>query len=174
VRKRASAKNATKETKKVRVPPAGPVVPVDRPTSSVALADVENAAVPPLEPDCPAEWSAGVARLGAMPRPDCVGRDRWRQAIIDAGRFLDRWGAAPAALGWTTLDLFGAHPTHPIERLDCAGLVISLHGDEVAAITAETALTRRRRGALLTYYRRPLATAVPVWELAIGSRRAAE
>jgi hypothetical protein len=91
---------------------------------------------------------------------------RWRQAITDAGRFLGRWGAQAAALGWTTLDIFGAHPTHPVERVDCAGLIILLHGDELVAITADSARTRRRSGAILTFYRRPRPGAVPLWELA--------
>jgi hypothetical protein len=111
-----------------------------------------------------AEWTAGVARLRTMVPPR-VRPDRWRQTIVDAGRFLDQWGAQAAALGWSTLDVFGAHPRHPIERLDCAGLVILLHGDELAALTADTARIRTSSGALLTYYRRPRRGAVPLWEL---------
>ena len=91
--------------------------------------------------------------------------ERWRQAIIDAARLLDQWGAQAISLGWSTLDVFGAHPTHPVERLDCAGLVILLHGDELAMLTADSACIRTRPGALLTYYRRPHPGAVPLWEL---------
>jgi hypothetical protein len=115
--------------------------------------------------DLPAEWIAGVARLRIMSHPAMVRPDRWRRAIIDAGRFLDQWGAQAAALGWTTLDIFGAHPTHPLQRIDCAGLILLLRGDEPLAITAATALTRRRSGAILTFYRRPQQGAVPLWEL---------
>ena len=43
--------------------------------------------------------------------------------------------------GWA--GLFGAHPTRPIERLDLAGLVILLHGEELAALTADTACIRQ-------------------------------
>ena len=101
-----------------------------------------------------------------MAGPPGIRPDRWRQVIIDAGRFLDHWGAQAAALGWGTLDVFGAHPTHPLQRLDCAGLALLLHGDEVLAVTADSARTRRRSGAILTYYRRPRPEAVPLWELA--------
>jgi hypothetical protein len=97
--------------------------------------------------------------------PGMVRPDRWRQAIIDAGRFLDQWGAQAAALGWSTLNVFGAHPTHPVERVDCAGLVWSLRDDELLAITADTARIRRQSGAILTYYRRPGPGTVPLWAL---------
>jgi hypothetical protein len=92
--------------------------------------------------------------------------DRWRRAIIDAGRFLDQWGAQAAALGWGTLDIFGAHPTHPLQRLDCVGLILLLHDAEVVAITSASACTRTYRGGTLSYYRRPRPGAVPLWELA--------
>ena len=119
-----------------------------------------------LEPrDLPAEWTAGVACMEAMVCPGRMRPERWRQAIFDAHQFLARWGAQAAALGWSTLDVFGAHPTRPVERLDCAGLIILLHGDELLAFTADTARTRRRNGAILTYYRRPRPEAVPLWEL---------
>jgi hypothetical protein len=75
-------------------------------------------------------------------------------------------GSTGASLGWNTLDVFGAHPTHPAERVDCAGLVILLRGDELVAITADSARTRRRSGAILTFYRGPQQGAVPLWELA--------
>ena len=136
------------------------------PAVLAALSRHKAAIVALLRPPGPAllaEWNAGVSRLRTMARPR-VRPDRWRQAIVDAGRFLDQWGAQAAALGWSTLDVFGAHPTHPLERLDCAGLIILLHGDELLAFTADTARTRRRNG-ILTYYRRSRPEAVPLWEL---------
>ena len=113
------------------------------------------------------EWTVGVTRLSTMVCPATVRPDRWQRTVVDAGCFLDRWGAEAGALGWTTLNLFGAHPTHPIERLDCAGLVLLLHGDELVALTADAGRMRTRSGALLTYYRRRLLTTVPLWELAV-------
>jgi hypothetical protein len=127
--------------------------------------EIPQAARQIANPVVPADWTAGVARLQTMARPPMIGPDRRQQVIADAGRFLDRWGAQAAALGWTTLDVFGAHPTHPLQRLDCAGLILLLHGDELVAITADTARTRKRSRAILTYYRRPRPGAVPLWEL---------
>ena len=58
-----------------------------------------------------------------------------------------------------------ARTPHPIERLDLAGLIILLHGDDLVALTADTARIRTSSGTLLTYYRRPRQGAVPLWEL---------
>lgn len=113
----------------------------------------------------PRAWAEGFERLRAMACPAGIRPDRWRQAIVDAGRFLDQWGGQAAALGWSTTDVFGAHPVKPLERVDCAGLILLLHGDELVAITAGAARTRRRSGALLTYHRRPRPGAVPLWKL---------
>lgn len=113
----------------------------------------------------PAEWSEGVAQLGEMVRPARIRPDDWRQIVADAARFLRDWGSQAAALGWTTLDIFGAHPTHPVERVDCVGLIAILHGAEVVAISDATICTRNRSGARLTYRRRPLPDSIPLWRL---------
>jgi hypothetical protein len=115
--------------------------------------------------EVPAEWIDGVARLSTLPLPTIVRRERWCLAIRDARRFLRDWGAQASALGWTTLDVFGAHPTHPLQRLDAAGLIVLLCGAEVVALTADTARIRKRSGAILSYERRPRPGAVPLWEL---------
>lgn len=125
----------------------------------------ERAAIAEFEGGMPRTWAEGFACLQTMACPATIRADRWEQLLVDAGRFLDQWPAQAAALGWNTLDVFGAHPTHPIERLDCAGLILLLHGDELLAFTADTARTRRRSGAILTYYRRPRPEAIPIWEL---------
>jgi hypothetical protein len=53
----------------------------------------------------------------------------------------------------------------PLQRFDCAGLVILLHGDPVIAVTAASARIKCRSGAVNSFYRRPLAEAVPLWGL---------
>ena len=135
------------------------------PAKAANLANAD-AAEPVTCPGVPAAWMTGVARLRTMPRPARIRLDDWRRIVADAARFLDGWGAQAAALGWSTLDLLGCHPTHPIERIDCAGLVLLLRGDEVAAITADAARLTTPGGAHLTYYRRPRPGAVPLWQLA--------
>ena len=114
----------------------------------------------------PVEWIEGVSLLAAIARPASIRAPRWQQIIADADRFLGDWAAKASALGWETVDVFGAHPTHPIQRLDCAGLILLLRGDALLAITAVTARIRSRSGAETTYYRRPQPSAVPLWALA--------
>ena len=111
------------------------------------------------------EWTEGILHMLSLSRPGCIKPDRWRLIIADSHRFVDRWGAQAVALGWSTFDIFGAHPTHPVERLDLAGLVILLHGDSLLALTADSARIRTTSGALLTYPRRARPGAVPLWDL---------
>lgn len=111
------------------------------------------------------EWNEGVAQLSEMARPARIRPDDWPRIVADAARLLDGWGAQAAALGWTTLDIFGAHPMRPVERVDCAGLVLLLRGAEVVAVSNETIVTRNRSGARLTFRRRPLPDSVPLWGL---------
>jgi hypothetical protein len=101
----------------------------------------------------------------SLSRRGCIKPNRWRLIIADSHRFVDRWGAQAVALGWSTFDIFGAHPTHPVERLDLAGLVILLHGDSLLALTADSARIGTTSGALLTYRRRSRPGAVPLWDL---------
>jgi hypothetical protein len=55
----------------------------------------------------PEAYLDGWARLQVQ-RPVAVSEDEWRQAIIDAGLFLDRFGDHAVELGWTPGDLFDA------------------------------------------------------------------
>jgi hypothetical protein len=79
--------------------------------------------------------------------------DRWEMLLHDAERFLDRWSSTAHAMDWTTLDLFGVHPTRPAVRLDVMGLLLLLQGGEVIALTAEVASIRRFSGAVLRFSR---------------------
>jgi hypothetical protein len=64
---------------------------------------------------------------------------RWRQACHDASRFLRTWGEDARALGWTSDDLFGLHPTAPLARYDHMGLVWLLGGKQIVALDARQA-----------------------------------
>ena len=86
--------------------------------------------------------------------PAGVPRSRWEQAVYDAELFLAEWGSAAERLGWTADDLFGLHPTVPLSRVDCMGLVWLLKGERVAELTADTA--RFEQG--LAFYRRAPAS----------------
>jgi hypothetical protein len=116
-------------------------------------------------------WAAGVARLAAMAPPRSYPAHAWQQLITDAERFLDDWAPQAAALGWPGWELFGCHRRAPWGRIDGMGLVLLLHGDPLAALTASEAVIRRASGARQTWRRKqrdPLTAAERclVWELA--------
>jgi hypothetical protein len=122
-------------------------------------------------PGVPANWISGIARLAAMPPPRTYPAHAWQQLITDAGRFLDDWAAQAAAFGWPGWELFGCHRRALWGRIDGMGLVLLLHGDPLAALTATEAVIRRASGAHQTW-RRKAADPLPamerclVWELA--------
>jgi hypothetical protein len=118
----------------------------------------------------PNEWSEGVALLRNAPAPRGYPQRAWQQLILDAERFLDRWAAQAAALGWPTWELFGCHRGAPWGRIQGMGLVLLLRGDELAALTATEAAIRTPTGAHQTYRRKLADSLHPaerclVWEL---------
>jgi TubC N-terminal docking domain len=117
-----------------------------------------------------ASWIAGVARLTTMPPPHSYPAHAWRQLNLDAERFLDDWAAQAAAFGWPGWELFGCHRRAPWGRIQGMGLVLLLHGDPLAALTANEAVIRRPSGAHQTRRRKaadplPAAERCLVWEL---------
>lgn len=91
----------------------------------------------PVEPDTAAiEERAGLAAdrvpavyLDAWSRlnyrkPFDASEADWRSALDDGGRFLDSWGDAAVALGWTVGDVFGVNE----------GIVWRLAGQSVEAL----------------------------------------
>jgi hypothetical protein len=119
----------------------------------------------------PTEWISGVARLTTMAPPRRYPAHAWQQLVIDAERFLDDWAQQAAALGWPAWELFGCHRRAPWGRIQGMALVLLLHGDPLAALTANEAVIRRASGAHQTWRRKP-ADPLPaaerclVWELA--------
>lgn len=128
----------------------------------------ERAALAEFGAGIPREWAEGFARLQVSRPAAGVPTERWWQVIDDAARFIDRWAAQAAALGWRTLDVFGVHRTKPADRFEAAGLAWCIEGADVLAITANTAKLQLRSGARQTFYRRPRACpeAVAIWTLA--------
>jgi hypothetical protein len=84
----------------------------------------------------------------------------------DAELFLSTWGHRADDLGWTTLDLFGVHPTAPAARFSYMGLLLLVNSGGVVAITAETAVIEQQSGHRLTHTRQPPEPdCVAVWDL---------
>jgi hypothetical protein len=110
--------------------------------------------------DKPAGWYAILEELKLMSAPEWVGAVRWSEMIDDADAFLSSWASAAHDLGWTALNLFGAHEVAPGSRYDVMGLVPLLRRGSVVALTEQTATIRRPSGSTLTYTRKPPSGAV--------------
>ena len=80
------------------------------------------------------------------------------------------WAQQAPALGWPDWELFGCHRRAPWGRIQGMGLVLLLHGDPLAALTASEAVIRRPSGAHQTCRRKPATRCIAaerclVWEL---------
>jgi len=144
-----------------------PTVPTPMLWDSGTLARALDPAVIAEIAGIPDDWKAGYARLQVIPCPAAAPPDRWNRIIVAAGALLAQWGAQLTAMGWTTADLFGAHPEAPLARYDCAGLVLLLAGSDIIAVTADQVKMRTRAGAIQTFYRSTsnASCRVLLWEL---------
>ena len=115
---------------------------------------------------CPQDWRDGLATIDPNRPPAGVPVPWWRGVMRDAELFLSTWGHRADDLGWTTLDLFGAHRRAPGARFSCMGLVLLIGGGRVMALTAASAVIEQQSGAHLTYTRQPAEPdCVPLWQL---------
>jgi hypothetical protein len=114
----------------------------------------------------PRAWAEGFGALCAMPPPRGFSAVRWARIVDATGRFLDRWAAEAALLGWSDLDVFGCDPARPDARFDCMGLVLLLDGCEVERIDVGGADLLTSTGTRQRFHRRPrpLGT-VSLWRL---------
>ncbi len=118
-------------------------------------------------PGVPEAWVQGVADLLVQPCPASCPAERWEALREDAYYFLRDHAARAHELGWTALDLFGAHPEKPRERFDCMALVPLLGGARVVALSGTEAMIEKPNGARVMFRRRgqvPDETCL-IWEL---------
>lgn len=139
------------------------------PSAPVAETDFEErAALVEHEAGVPRAWAEGLALLHPDRPPAHVSPRRWLTFCNDAGAFIDRWAPQAAALGWSTVEVFGVHRTRPVERFDGAGLVWLLNGATIEALTADVVTVRTPHGTRQTIRRRPDNAAnerVIAWEI---------
>ena len=122
--------------------------------------------------NCETPRETAVRQLGGSPYaealdrlergcPDYVEAERWQHCLIDAQRFLAKWGEHAESLSWTSRDLFGLAPVpdkptanfQRLSRYDLTGLIWLLRGDPVVALTETTAAIRHATGNITTYRR---------------------
>lgn len=119
-----------------------------------------------VPPDATADaWSSGVARIQRMLPPAGFAMDRWAQVAADCAALVERYGGDLRRLGWSTVEVFGAHPDAPAVAVRCYGLGLLVGGGEVVELTAEHARIKRPSGAVLTCQRAAGPGAVPIWDV---------
>ncbi|MCH8172267.1 MAG: hypothetical protein IIA70_03055 [Proteobacteria bacterium] len=107
----------------------------------------ERAAIHEYEGGLPREWAEAFANLQFMDRPDQYTTAEWEEVINDAGLFADKWAARARDLGWTIMDIFAVHKSGSRKRLDGEGVILSLRGNKVIAITADHIIIETSTGA---------------------------
>ena len=110
-------------------------------------------------------WLSGIARVQRMFPPAGFAMDRWAQIGTDCAVLIHRHGGDLRRLGWSAVELFGAHPDAPAVAVRCYGLGLLISGGEVVELTAERARIKRPSGAVLTCQRAAGPGAVPIWEV---------
>lgn len=134
--------------------------------SSKALAKARIGHASSFDSALPLEWIEGLTMLETKAPPLGISVNDWQRIVDDANLLLRQWGVQAAALGWSSLQLFGAHPTKPVERHDLKGLVLLVHGNPIVSMVHDAAGITMPSGSILTYRRRPIdPAAVCIWSL---------
>jgi len=157
----------------VTAPPERATAPPPLPVAECAFAtrreaEEESAAIVEYDGKIPRGWAEGFARLHPDRPPGDVPARRWSQFVEDCGRFLDcGWAERAASLGWGPLDLFGCDRERPFARVDQAGFLWLLNGDELVELDRHMVVIERRTGARQRFRRRPVAVGdiALAWEL---------
>ena len=128
---------------------------------------IQRAVVLHAPKEVPEAWAQGVADLLVKPPHPAWTEEAWKALQDDALAFLQEWAAQAHGLGWNGLDLFGAHPTAPVARMDGKGLVLLLQGRPVVALTEDSAAIKTESGGSLAFRKHPAPPAGRrlIWEL---------
>jgi hypothetical protein len=130
--------------------------------AKVAKVETPEAAVGRAEfPTAGGHYRKAFTHLLLEP-PAHISVERWQRAVEDGRSFLAAWGEQADALGWDSRDLFGLdippadpHPSYSrLSRYDNTGLCWLLQGEEVIAMTVDTATIRNPSTCAITIYRR--------------------
>jgi hypothetical protein len=106
-----------------------------------------------------------LEQLRSMAPLESFGAEAWRQLLLDAETFFQRWSAPAKLLGWSDEDLLGVHPCAPAARFDAMGLLLLIRGGEVIELQDQCVRIRSQGGSLLVYRKHGYAGAVPLWEV---------
>ena len=161
--------SVTKPTKPTEPRPLDSLSQVLSVASVLSQGDRE---IPPAEPSVtvmptmvPEAWCEGYALLAAMDCPTGLEPRRWRQIVLDSSHMIDHWAAIAASLGWDTLSIWGATSNASDDRPKMQGLVASLKGSKIVAMTADAVAIRWNEYRVLRRLRLADEGVVPLWNL---------
>jgi hypothetical protein len=83
------------------------------PAATSTEAFEERVAIIEYEAGVPRPWAEGFAALHVASRPAGISPSEWWEVLDDGGRFLDRWAATAARLGWSVTDVSASTPWLP-------------------------------------------------------------
>src|SRR3954449_9806574 len=92
----------------------------------------------PLRPTTLPAWPTGSRASPAWPpRDPCPGfrTGQWLSVHAAALDFLANTAETAAALGWSTVALFGVHPVVGVRRVDCCGALMVSSGSSIIEVT---------------------------------------
>lgn len=138
-----------------------PSAQTDTAPTLATLATLADARAWPL---LPIEWRDGLTVLREATPPHRVATTTWKRLVADALALASGWAPHAAALGWSAVDLFGVDGGL-VCRPGRAGLVASMEGRKIVAITAVAATIQTPSGGAVRYYRHDLLGAIPIWEV---------
>ncbi len=111
-----------------------------------------------------------VRSMMGAPPPRRVDPIAWQRVVDDALRLLDDgWAAKAMALGWSTVEIFGAVPD-PAGDPAGDGLAVWMAGRKLLALTGEYAVVDDGGGGRSYFNRREAEGVVLLWELGRTSR----
>lgn len=108
---------------------------------------LEHVAIQKYDGKLPREWAEAFAKLQFIDRPKQYNQGEWDQVLNDAGLFADKWASQAMALGWSILDVFAVHKSENRRRLDGEGVILSIRGRKVVAVTADHIMIETGAGA---------------------------
>lgn len=114
-------------------------------------------------------WEKGTASLDPNRPLGGYDPDRWLRILRDCDNLIADFGKSAAALGWSTIDMFG-FPAGGAAGINLGGLAWRMHGGRLIAMdencaTFRSAFADRTSRFSQGYLQRVEARFVPVWEL---------
>jgi len=135
----------------------------------------ERAAIIEYDGGVRREWAEAFARFDYR-APSQVRANRWQLFLNDCARFLDEgWADCAHALGRTPRDLFGCHRHSISAEISLDGLLWTVAGGRLVALSQNTAVLETTNGLRTTYRRSPARSGVMVsWDQVSAEGRPSE